>query len=119
MRYTDFIAIIFIVSAFLLCFSGTLKTYEKLYKKNSEIIDETSACYFISESFKETCDGRGFKSLCQWQKSCKDMWNLKYIAWCNAKDFLPVPPEYGKKILYGKWIGEKWEGEVYWEVENE
>ena len=119
MKYIELIVVMFLLSSFGLFLSSFIKTYKNFYDKNCEIQNETSACMFISESFKNTCDGHGFLSLNEWQKKCKSMWNLDYIAWCDAKDFLPISQEYDKKILYGKWIGKNCEGEVFWEVENE
>lgn len=118
MRYMELLVIMFLLSTFGIFVTSTIGIYKRLFTENAKILDETSACLFISQSFKNTCDGTGFDSLYQWQKSCKSMWNLKYIAWCDARDFLPIPGEYEKKVLYGKWIGENWEGEVYWEVEK-
>lgn len=119
MKYIDLILMFFLISTFFIFISSSGKIYEKLFDKNFSIENETCACRFISESFKNTCDGNGFENLNQWQKTCREMWNLKYIAWCDARDFLPIPNEYDKKVLYGKWIGNNWEGEIYWELKNE
>lgn len=68
---------------------------------------------FISESFRKTCCGEGFPSLNEWQKNCKTMWNLEYIGWANAEDFMEVQnPEKGK-LFYGTWVGPYGRGEVY------
>lgn len=119
MKFIELITILFLLSIFGFFISGNINAYQKLSKKNYALKNEISACKFISESFRNTCDGNGFDSLYIWQKNCAAMWNLKYIGWCDAKDFLPIPKEYNKKLLYGKWIGPDWEGEVYWEVANE
>lgn len=118
MKYLDLLIILFLLSSISIIISGSAKTYKNLYDKNIKVKDDTEACRFISESFKNTCDGKGFESLYQWQKVCKALWDLKYIGWCDAKDFLPISKEYDKKIIYGKWIGNTGEGEVYWEIKN-
>ena len=118
MRYLEILIILFLLSFSGMFIFGTIKTYKDLSDKNAAIKSEKDACNFISESFKNTCEGKGFESLYKWQKCCSAIWDLKYIAWCDAKDFLPIPKEYDKKVLYGTWIGKNWEGEVYCEVEK-
>lgn len=58
---------------------------------------------FIAESFKNTCRGKGFSSLEEWQLCCRQMFKLEYIAWCDSKEFMTDDCEDGP-LFYGKWI---------------
>ena len=68
--------------------------------------------FFIYSSFKNTCDGKGFSSLAEWQKTCNAMWNLSYIGFCPADDFMNCE-NTDRTILYGMWIFEDERKEVY------
>lgn len=69
---------------------------------------------FIEQSFKNTCYGNGFSDLNEWQKTCRALFNLDYIAWSDASEFMAVVDEDSEgKLLYGKWIGASFDGEVY------
>lgn len=69
---------------------------------------------FIFESFKATCEGKCFSSLNEWQQKCKSLWNLEYIAWSNAEDFLDVSYENcDDSLFYGVWISKYGKYEVY------
>lgn len=88
--------------------------------KLNEIITEKQRNYtekkFVAESFRNTCQGNGFENLEQWQFSCRNMFDLDYIAWCDSEEFMiDEHKECGKKLVYGKWISKdkKSDGEVY------
>ena len=68
---------------------------------------------YISESFRKTCEGKGYSSLNDWQKSCKSLWNLDYIAWCDVSDFMEVKNNSDTVLFYAQWSGENGNGEVY------
>jgi hypothetical protein len=82
-------------------------------KKSSVINNE-----FIYKSFINTCKGemcgskKGFSSLNEWQVSCRAMFDLDYISWGNADEFMVVNSEK-EKLLYGKWFGKSINGEIY------
>ncbi len=73
---------------------------------------------FIYRSFVQTCgsknngSGTGFSSLNEWQVTCRAMFNLDYISWCEASEFMIVD-EGKEKLMYGKWESELLEGEVF------
>ena len=91
-------------------------------------VRETHSCYaaksFIAQSFKNTCEGKGFESLEQWQLCCRAMFGLEYIAWCPAENFMiDKAAENGKPcLMYGKWEGsgmlEECSGEVFYRSGN-
>lgn len=76
-----------------------------------EVKEKSDSLFFISESFRKTCEGKGFSSLEEWQKVCGAMWKLDYIAWSDACEFMPV--EKGE-IFYGTWRNSSLSGEVYY-----
>ena len=80
-------------------------------------------CYwikkFITQSFKDSCDGKGFASQEEWQVTCRSMFDLEYIAWCPAEEFMIVQnDEYRNRLMYATWKGNKdleaCSGEVYY-----
>lgn len=84
-------------------------------QKSEQLRHSYSAKRFIAESFRNTCGGRGFDSLEEWQLTCRQLFNLEYIAWCPADEFMI--DEESSVLMYGKWIGKdndkKISGEVY------
>ncbi|MCR4580376.1 MAG: hypothetical protein K5681_08520 [Treponema sp.] len=110
MKFIDLIYIMLLlsmISAAVLRFS---KSFIELDKRESELSYQKDSISFISQSFINTCDGMGFPSLNEWQKSCKAMWTLDYIAWADAASFLPVKSGV---LLYGSWKNNDLSGEVY------
>ncbi len=81
---------------------------EKVFRKNE-------CNYYVSESFRNACEKKDFSSLIEWQKLCKKNWQLEYIGWGEAIDFLNNENLFSEKtkLMYGKWIGTLCEGEVY------
>ncbi|MCR4736187.1 MAG: hypothetical protein K5829_14415 [Treponema sp.] len=76
------------------------------------ILKEENA--YIHDSFVETCNGRGFASLDEWQSVCREKFDLDYIAWCPAADFIVLDTSVQKgPLYYGKWHGKNGYGEVY------
>jgi len=103
-----------IFQTFLTCLlSSSISLCSDLYQKKIEKKMAFEASRFISESFRETCDGRCFDSFVDWQKTCKAMWNLDYISWTRADSFMPVENSNNGDLLYAKWIGPYGDGEVY------
>lgn len=74
----------------------------------------------IRNGFITTCMTREFPSLCEWQKYYRKKWQLDYIGWTRADNFIvdlfTGHNEY--PLYYGYWeknkgVGEKIGGEVY------
>ncbi len=95
-----------------------LTCVKTLDKKEHNLFITCSGKRFIAESFRQTCKGRGFETLEEWQLTCRRLFKLEYIAWCSSDEFMI--DEGGKDnppLMYGKWIaGEElkaMDGEVY------
>lgn len=114
MKFLDVMIFLFVFSIFCVLFSGELNLYFELVNKNNEYIEKKTEYEFISTSFRNSCQGKGFKSLYQWQKVCKDLFNLEYIGWSNADEFMILSDEIKNPVLYGNWRSKEHEGEVYW-----
>ena len=86
----------------------------QLSNKCEEIKERTLTQKFIAESFKNTCQKKGFVSLNEWQITCREMFNLDYIAWSDAEDFMKVSYDNSDcKLMYGRWVSSSCQGEVY------
>lgn len=101
---------------FLLIFTVTDVGIEKCLdvKQKVEYQRKSLESYrFITESFRKTCNGEGFNSLNEWQQKCGSLWELEYIGWANANEFLEVENKESGELFYGRWIGPFGNGEVY------
>lgn len=114
MKYIDLLVIVFFLCIFYSGFSEWLKIFNRLDTENKYYMELKESNYFIFESFKNTCEGRGFESLYQWQKACKAMWNLRYIGWSNGREVLLVNETVKGDIFYGAWKGINYINDVYW-----
>lgn len=114
MKYIELIVTIFCICLIGWNFSRGIEIYTRLNRTNSNYLERINANNFISESFMKACEGVGFENLYEWQKTCKDMWNLKYIGWSDVQDVIPFDSEYKGKGFYGTWVGKSYKGEVYW-----
>lgn len=114
MRFSELLIVLFFVMT--LWWSTVSKCFyvNRIKKSSEEYKKKTAAEYFISESFKKTCRGEGFESLSKWQSVCRALWNLEYIGWGNAEDFMNVDYSKSQKpLMYGKWQSVLTEGEVF------
>ena len=121
MRLHTVLAILTIAGLFSLILCDSVSSCIKLEKKAEKLQKSYSEKRFIAESFKNTCAGKGFYSLNEWQICCRQMFALDYIAWCEAEDFMiDNSDKKNTVLLYGKWIAsEKYPqatGEVYCRV---
>lgn len=112
-RLADIVIISVLVSLLFVSGASGFHSVKELSLAGENKKNEYLSTRFISESFRKTCKGNGFKDLNQWQKTCRSLWNLDYIGWCSAEDFMVDPSPESGELLYGKWIGSCGEGEVY------
>ena len=77
---------------------------------------ETNITKVVWDSFIETCNGTGCVDLNEWQKTNRKLWNLDYIAWCAAEDFMVVSEEPGSVLYYGVWESKYSSGDVFCSV---
>lgn len=78
-----------------------------LCEKRNEIRQSVLCRRFISRSFSNTCEGKGFKNLEEWEKVCKAMWKLDSINFYMEE-----------KGTYGRWVKESEKYEVYYSNEQ-
>lgn len=114
MKYIDLLLIVFLLCIFSCGFSEWIKIYQRINREIVHYQDLKNGNYFIYHSFKNTCEGKGFDSLYQWQKVCKSMWDLTYIGWSNGRDVLLVKDNCKGDIFYGAWKGDDYINDVYW-----
>ena len=99
---------LFLIMTVLSCFlCGRLENQRMAKKIEAEITK------VIWNSFIETCNGNGYADLNEWQKINRKLWNLDYIAWSAAEDFMVVSEESDSALYYGVWESEYSSGDVF------
>ena len=87
-------------------FSSMLFEIKEIDRRIEDICKKTDSLIFISRSFCNTCQGKGFENLDEWKQVCSSMWNLTDIEWTSfEKD--------DEGLFYGKWNSPYGSGEVY------
>lgn len=113
MRFVELLAFILLQTILVFSLNSSITGCGKINQKKEEKRNAFESERFISESFRASCEGKGFESLVDWQKVCKAMWHLEYISWTKADSFMVVENPDKGQLLYGKWIGPYGNGEVY------
>lgn len=114
MKFSGLILVLLVVSTLLVTSISSSFYLDRMKRAALDYNKKTSAEFFISESFRKTCRGEGFDSLNKWQVVCREMWNLEYIGWGNAEDFMQVDYSHNDRaLMYGTWQSDFIEGEVY------
>lgn len=114
MKLIEAVFAIFLFSIFTATASFSIRNAFSAYERNTLLNKKNSESKFIAESFNKTCEGKGYKDLNEWQKCCREMFDLDYIAWCNAEDFMEVSYENSPNALfYGMWKKSGVTREVY------
>ena len=83
MRFVEVIVVYIILCFLEIVFCTGILSYRKIANECEAKKMEYSSTKFISESFKNTCAGKGFKNLEEWQKTCRALWKLDYIGWAR------------------------------------
>ena len=122
MKFTSAL-VSFVFSVFLsLSILEGMAELRKLEEKRNELRKNALCCRFVSESFRNTCNGYGFDSLMEWKKCCMAMWNLDYIGFLEPDSFVSVNEKENKSensslseenLFYGVWILASRRYEVY------
>lgn len=114
-----------------LTFAGFISVSVKDYVFSLKSLDAKVKYYqkdfaakkFIAESFRNACNKKGFKDLEEWQLTCRDIYDLDYIGWCEAREFMIDEACETGVLMYGKWEGKKGMedcgGEVYCRIKKE
>jgi len=116
MRFTDILVVMVLMVFADISVCCGFNTYFKITETVEKKREELNSTHFISESFRNCCQGKGFDNLIQWQKNCKALWNLEYISWSKAEMFMEDNHKEKGELLYGAWNGDEGQGEVYWRV---
>ena len=106
MRFSELICLSVLAALFSTMLSDGLSQLIKLEKKLSCIRKKTESLHFISESFKNACEDKGFSSFDEWETVCSALWELDSIEW-------KIISQGENEIYYGSWKGESGNGEVY------
>lgn len=105
MKFTEVVIVYLFLFSLLIGATCSLKTIFRINEQSYIYRRKATADYFISESFRKTCYGNGFENLNEWQMTCRALWNLEYIGWADAEEFMEVDYSLsGKKLMYGKWL---------------
>ena len=67
----------------------------RLEQKTRNLRSVFTSKRFIAESFKNTCGGKGFENLEQWQNCCKSMFKLESISYEQTDG----------NVFHAKWDG--------------
>lgn len=111
MRLADVAVLILITGLFCPLYSNQLKVINQLDRKTHQSIQKRDSIRFISSSFRNACEGKGFSNLDEWESVCREMWMLDFIGWEKLEDA-------GGDLYLGKWKGPWGNGEVYCRKEN-
>ncbi|MCQ2591572.1 MAG: hypothetical protein MJ188_02210 [Treponema sp.] len=86
-----------------------------LNKKASINQIKLSAIKNITSGFENACCPLNETNLYAWQQKCRKDWELNYIAWSYANDFLIDTSTYNNSTLvYGVWESEVSNGEIFY-----
>lgn len=113
MNFTQIISVFTFTGLLFISCSAGLRFCSIQEKENLELRKQVDCFKFVSKSFVNTCQGKGFKDLNQWQKTCRALWDIQYIGWSSADDFLEVPENKKNNLFYGTWKSDISNGEVY------
>ena len=106
MKFSEVICLSVILTILSSMFAGYVY---QLIEKDRKLLrhkKETTSQNFISQSFCNSCSGKGFSSLDEWKSVCGTLWQLENIEWSCRQ-------EGNREVFYGKWIGPYGSGEVY------
>lgn len=106
MKFTEVICLTVILTILSSMFGGLVYQLIEKDKRLARRKKETDSLNFISKSFCNSCNGKGFSSLDEWKSVCGSLWQLENIEWSYISST-------GGDLFYGKWAGPYGSGEVY------
>lgn len=115
MKLTDVIVLAVIISLFSTVFVTEITELKKMDLLLEQLQMKNSSLRFISESFYSTCEGKGFSSLNEWEKTCKSLWQLEEIKW----ELLLENGSSDKYLICASWLDSSGEKKVYYRVNKE
>ena len=104
------ICLALLLSIFSSIVSMSIFQFRKMDCQLEQARDKALSTRFISESFCNTCRGRGFSSMEDWALCCQALWQLDQIKWgeCETENL-----RSGERLMRGEWSGACGSGEVY------
>lgn len=105
MKLVELICLSLILALFSSAFTRLYSQLLKLDDRLLEVKRKSDSLIFISESFCNTCQGKGFSSFDKWKTGCGSLWQLEKIEWECLDE--------GDALFYGRWSGPYGDGEVY------
>ena len=108
MRLIEIIEFSIILALFSSVNQGLFFQFQTIQKQIEKTERETESLLFISESFCNACEGKGFSSLEEWKYGCTALWKLDAIEW-KIEEKLEGP------LYCGKWKGPYGDGIVYYQ----
>ena len=110
MRFVEVICFSVILVLFSSAFTGVYSQLLKMDSRLEQIQKKTESLIFISESFCNTCRGKGFSSFDEWETGCASLWKLESIEW----ECIEGKSVGQNVVLYcGRWSGPYGNGVVY------
>ena len=106
MRLVHIICIATLTALSASLFKSMLFEIKEIDKRIEKLCGKTDSLVFISRSFCNSCEGKGFKNLDEWKQTCSSMWNLTDIRWTYTE-------VEDNELFYGSWNGPYGSGEVY------
>lgn len=103
MKFYEVIFLSVIIGLFSSSLSGYIVQIRKLNSYIEKLNGKVVSLDFISESFRNVCAGKGFKSFNEWEDTCRILWKLEFIEWKCV----------GQNLYLGRWSGPYGSGEVY------
>lgn len=116
MRLIEIIIVIFASTSLSFTCLESVSLCKKLTTQMRELENKVNQKKMIYRTFVQTCNGEGFSSLNEWQVSCRKLFNLSYIGWSKAEDFMIDNANNAEgELYYGMWIDSQGEnsGEIY------
>ena len=114
MRLINIFVSLILFGVISLGFGSGLETCRKLDQRYFSLSKNKTSKEFVTKSFINTCKGKGFSDLNEWQLVCRELFNIEYIAWANANDFMDVSmANTNEDLFYGAWTLNGEINEVY------
>lgn len=101
MRLINFVCVMFLVMILEMTVISAANGNFSLAEKKQTRQKETECLEFISESFRSSCNGIGFKNLDEWKNVNSLLWSLDEIGWRKEEN-----------LYFGFWNGTLGHGEA-------
>lgn len=85
MKIIELLCAVFCLSIFASSAFLPLVNISKISQKTNSTLRETSRDLFIEKSFRNTCHGKGFSDLREWQKVCSALFGVNELAYGTYK----------------------------------